>query len=270
MLTQISTLPMMHIRIDPGTGVRAAQRALQSVSTNPNQGLPPSFEIEGGDEITPSEETIQPAQAPREGSEISFKLWEKNGFSFGDILDVINPLQHLPFVSTIYRSLTGDAIGAAPRILGGALYGRIGGIAGLISSVVNGFIGIITGKDIGEHVYSMLFGDPHTPERQPIMVGKASPDSPPLADGMLEVESLSRRDSGIPASGAPNLAVSALTELSVNPPSQALETLPTGASPVAPRPWVFNTLISELDIYEQMARVGVVAEEKAELSRYWP
>ncbi|MGB6086494.1 MAG: hypothetical protein WBF74_07845, partial [Parvibaculum sp.] len=32
-------------------------------------------------------------------------------FGFSDFLDVINPLQHIPIVSSIYRELTGDELG---------------------------------------------------------------------------------------------------------------------------------------------------------------
>ena len=35
--------------------------------------------------------------------------------SFGDFLGVINPLQHLPIIGTLYRSLTGDTIQPAAR-----------------------------------------------------------------------------------------------------------------------------------------------------------
>ena len=38
-------------------------------------------------------------------------FWAGNGFSFHDLLDTINPLQHLPVVSTIYRAITGDRPG---------------------------------------------------------------------------------------------------------------------------------------------------------------
>lgn len=87
----------------------------------------------------------------------SFKFWEKDSLSFGDVIDIVNPLQHLPIVSTFYRNLTGDQIGAAPRVIGGALWGRVGGlIAGAVNSVVEWF----TGKDVGDHLYSALFGPP--------------------------------------------------------------------------------------------------------------
>lgn len=87
----------------------------------------------------------------------SFKFWENDSFGFGDVIDIVNPLQHLPIVATFYRNLTGDQIGAAPRVIGGAVWGRVGGlIAGAVNSVVEWF----TGKDVGDHLYAALFGPP--------------------------------------------------------------------------------------------------------------
>jgi hypothetical protein len=68
--------------------------------------------------------------------------------SFGDLLDVINPLQHIPIVSTIYRELTGDTIQGAARIVGGGLYGGIGGFVG---GLVNAFTEEATGEDLAGH-----------------------------------------------------------------------------------------------------------------------
>ena len=38
--------------------------------------------------------------------------------SFHDILDMINPLQHIPLISTMYRYITGDTPGNVARIVG--------------------------------------------------------------------------------------------------------------------------------------------------------
>lgn len=92
--------------------------------------------------------------------ERTFSLWEKTEMSFGDFVDIINPLQHIPIVATIYRNMTGDAIGMVPRVIGGALWGRIGGF---VAGVVNAFVDWFTGKDIGDHVYAVLFGEPAKP-----------------------------------------------------------------------------------------------------------
>ena len=35
--------------------------------------------------------------------------------SFKDVLDTINPLQHIPIINTIYRELTGDQPGAVGK-----------------------------------------------------------------------------------------------------------------------------------------------------------
>lgn len=77
----------------------------------------------------------------------------ESGFSFGDFLDIINPLQHIPVVSTIYREITGDECGPVANILGGALFG---GLIGLASSAVDAVVEMATGEHIGEHVLSAL------------------------------------------------------------------------------------------------------------------
>ncbi|MSQ67469.1 MAG: hypothetical protein EXR83_04655 [Gammaproteobacteria bacterium] len=56
-------------------------------------------------------------------------LFGKDGLTFADVLDVVNPLQHIPLVSTLYRRLTGDAIDPAMQLAGGALYGGPVGVA---------------------------------------------------------------------------------------------------------------------------------------------
>ncbi len=83
-----------------------------------------------------------------------FGLWEKDAFGFADFIDIINPMQHTPVVATIYRNFSGDQIGAVPRVLGGALWGRIGG---LVSGVANALVEWWSGKDIGDHIYAALF-----------------------------------------------------------------------------------------------------------------
>jgi len=83
-------------------------------------------------------------------------LWGQKGFQFHDLLDAINPLQHLPVISSVYRWITGETIGNIPRIVGDALYG---GIPGFVSGVFGVLLKEETGKDVGEHVVATLFGD---------------------------------------------------------------------------------------------------------------
>lgn len=65
--------------------------------------------------------------------EIAFnELWQNKGegFTFGDFLDIINPLQHIPVISTLYRMVTEDEIGPGARVAGGALFGGPLGVLG--------------------------------------------------------------------------------------------------------------------------------------------
>jgi hypothetical protein len=58
-------------------------------------------------------------------------------FSFGELLDIINPLHHIPIVSNIYRNMTGDEISPVARIAGGALFGgAIGGVTSLAAAAI--------------------------------------------------------------------------------------------------------------------------------------
>jgi hypothetical protein len=75
------------------------------------------------------------------------------GLSFGDLLDVINPLQHIPVVSTLYRKLTGDEMSPTAEIFGGALYG---GVVGAVASIADVLFTQATGKNVGDTVYAWL------------------------------------------------------------------------------------------------------------------
>ena len=50
-------------------------------------------------------------------------LFGEDGFNFKDVLDLVNPLQHIPVIGNIYRNLTGDELSPAIRLAGGTLFG---------------------------------------------------------------------------------------------------------------------------------------------------
>ncbi|MBN9670703.1 hypothetical protein [Roseibium aggregatum] len=57
---------------------------------------------------------------------------ENRSFSFADFIDVINPLQHIPGVAEIYRSITNDQISDEARKTGNVIYGfALGGPVGV-------------------------------------------------------------------------------------------------------------------------------------------
>ena len=84
-------------------------------------------------------------------------FWGEDGFTFDDILDIINPLQHLPIISTLYREMTGDDISPGARVAGGGLFG---GMAGIFVAVFNMVLEETTGGDLGEHVVALFDGEP--------------------------------------------------------------------------------------------------------------
>lgn len=97
---------------------------------------------------------------------------DEKGFSFDDFLDTINPLQHLPVISTLYRDLTGDQIDPAARIIGGAIFGGpLGAGLALADSVLEEASGATTGA----HVMSWLTGD-ETDTPQLASIAPTSPE----------------------------------------------------------------------------------------------
>ena len=85
----------------------------------------------------------------------------EDGVTFSDFLDVVNPLQNIPVVSSYYRESTGDEASMMAKLAGGALYGGlfgVGAIAGFAASLVNTILENQTGKDVGGHVLATLQG----------------------------------------------------------------------------------------------------------------
>lgn len=78
---------------------------------------------------------------------------DEESFGFGDLVDIVNPLHHIPLVSTLYESVSGDTIKPSGRIIGGALFG---GFAGAASGIANVIIEEETGKDVAGNVASLI------------------------------------------------------------------------------------------------------------------
>ena len=96
-----------------------------------------------------------PAQAIKstETKDKGFHPFGQDGISFLDLIDVVNPLHHIPVIGPIYRNITGDVIDVLPRITGSTLFfGPIG--AGLAAADV--VLEESTGRDTGEHILAML------------------------------------------------------------------------------------------------------------------
>ena len=88
-----------------------------------------------------------------QGENNDFSFFGKDGFTFFDFLDVINPLQHIPVISTLYRSITGDNIDPGSKIAGGTLFG---GPLGAALSGLDVAVKHNTGRDIADHTVAFF------------------------------------------------------------------------------------------------------------------
>jgi hypothetical protein len=130
--------------------------------------------------------------------------WKDGSFSFHDVLDTLNPLQHLPIVNTLYRWITGDEPGNVASIVGDTLYGGpIGLGVGLLSAAFKAE----TGKDPGEMMASALTGE----------------DDGQVLSGVATAQS-----GAAPATAAATAAASPTA--SGSPAATAATTLPTAAA----------------------------------------
>jgi hypothetical protein len=157
-------------------------------------------------------------------------FWGEDGFTFDDIVDLVNPLHHIPLVGSLYRSLTGDQIAAGPRIMGGALFagGPVGAAIAAAGNAVNAGIAHDTGNDIGGHALAWLG------------IGDNGPDTPSPSPAPRPVELAELND-------LPWLKPASITDANANPapqdvlieaPSPAIETVAYVAPASQPSPRV--------------------------------
>ena len=101
--------------------------------------------------------TASPASAVEQVT-VSAPKSDGGGF-FHHLLDVINPLQHLPVIGTLYRAITGEHIGPVEKVMGDTLYG---GLWGAASSVADLAFEGVTGKSLEDTVLGWFSHDSAT------------------------------------------------------------------------------------------------------------
>lgn len=120
----------------------------------------------------PSQKMAGPVMAPAPLSASVAQAAKASGDDgegfFDHLLDVVNPLQHLPVIGTLYRAITGDKLGAGEKIAGDALYGGLWGAVGSLADVV---FEAATGKDFGSTMLALVTGDGDAP----VKVADAAP-----------------------------------------------------------------------------------------------
>ncbi|MDP7381971.1 MAG: hypothetical protein QGF33_11475, partial [Alphaproteobacteria bacterium] len=130
-----------------------------------------------------------------------------DGFDFNDFLDLINPLQHVPGVSTLYRAVTGDAIADEARFIGHIVYG---GPLGLIAATAETLATDRDGRGLSENLAAWWGGEAET------SLAARRPD-PPTAlhapgDGAATGEATANRDLAPIPPATPNSAAALTAE----------------------------------------------------------
>ncbi len=122
---------------------------------------------------------------------------EGEGVTFADVLDAINPLQHLPIVGPIYRHLTGDQISPVASLVGSTIFG---GPLGLMAAFANGAFSHDHGQDVGGTMLALVTGDsPATPAAPAATATQANAAEPKTPDAIAGGDAA-------PTAAAPNPA----------------------------------------------------------------
>ncbi len=201
----------------------------------------------------------------------------KAEFGFWDLLDVINPLQHIPVVSTIYRAITGDELKGTARVLGGTLFG--GPIGGAVA-VLNAIFEEATGRDLGDHALAMAFGDEWVPgDDQPALAAASAPDLP--FNAAPRQAAAAPAEEPIPAGellftppALPTDARAVGANLAATRPAwitqamaQAQEVHDGGTVRVAAQPWFADAMLHALDKYADLAKTRADGDREDDRDR---
>ncbi len=147
----------------------------EPVSSSPVPSLVPSFgaSLESAATETPAFRQALTATGPHASERMeSLGPMPEHDFGIADLLDIINPLQHLPGIAQLYREITGDEISGAAQVMGSALYG---GPLGLVVGTANAAIREASGKDLGGQILATLRNEPATEDNTTL----AAIDLPP-------------------------------------------------------------------------------------------
>lgn len=129
------------------------------------------------------------AQGLKESSNI-IPTTNDEEFGFADLIDIVNPLQHIPVVNHLYRSITGDQIKPVTQILGGGVFA---GPVGLAGGLVNFIVEKETGKDITGNALAFI-----TNGEAPRLIHKDTPELPGTALAFADLTYSEPGESNVP------------------------------------------------------------------------
>jgi hypothetical protein len=213
----------------PGNGPtfdqHLASTATQGAAITSPAFAPASASSDNSPAAADGTDSIKPASSWRVNRDAADVGHDIDDFTFDDFLDVINPLQHIPIVGTIYRELSGDTIKPVTRVAGDVLFGALTG-----SLLVSGILSVVgaayeqqTGEEPVMQVADALFGikssnaapdtmlasadkpvDPAAPsdEEKTIKLAEAAPVAPPVSPAPVQAVSLDQKETPGAASPA--------------------------------------------------------------------
>lgn len=183
---------------------------------------------------TPAARWRDPADIePPDAGEMQFRdLWsdKDKGFRFADLLDIVNPLQHLPVIGSVYRAITGDEISFGARLVGGALFGGPLGVMGAAALAASEQA---TGAEPARHLIAAvkeLFGGGSDDTQLADTPARETPDPETLADIAPAAGPATEASPELPA-----LAPAAATPV-LSPASPATSTIVPAAAAITARP----------------------------------
>lgn len=162
----------------------ARGKVLHLVKNDRMAGMVPSWDSSPAEKPAIDSEFSRRLQAPSapetalayQGEEAQAQTGsEESAFRFGDLIDMVNPLQHIPVISHLYRDFTGDTIRPVSKLIGSALFG---GAIGAGVALVNVVAEEATGEDLTGNAMALMMGTPRktkapAPE---LMITNAAPD----------------------------------------------------------------------------------------------
>ena len=134
------------------------------------------------DNSSPSSTPVKATTSNRVGAG-STDVPEDDNFGLSDVLDLINPLQHIPIISSLYREMTGDTIKPVARVVGDMLFGGLVG-----GPIITGAISVAsiayeqqTGEDPITRVANALFGGGEDDQSEAAVASKSPEVVAPVA-----------------------------------------------------------------------------------------
>jgi hypothetical protein len=159
--------------------------------------------------------------------------------SFGDLLDMLNPFEHIPIISSAFRELTGDKINPVARVAGDIIYGGLAGgasaLAGGVGAIAEEVFQQMTGKPVMTYAADALFGSGATASTQVADAVAMTPPPPVAAASPTTIPAITTAAATLPAAASAAMpAVPDMIPLASAAQSVAQNTSPLTAAKAYP------------------------------------